>query len=86
MNEIRWKQKAAKQLRKIQRQEAVTIVDKVDTLKAFPECGSADIKPQVNHDYGYRLRVGRYRVLFDFDGEIKVISIEEVKKRDGRTY
>ena len=29
MNEIRWKQKAAKQLRKIQRQEAVTIVDKV---------------------------------------------------------
>ncbi len=86
MNEIRWKQKAAKQLRKIQRQEAVTIVDKVDTLKAFPECGSADIKPLVNHDYGYRLRVGRYRVLFDFAGEIKVISIEEVKKRDGRTY
>ena len=86
MNEIRWKQKAAKQLRKIQQQEAATIVDKVEVFKTFPECGNADIKPLVNHDYGYRLRVGRYRVLFDHDGEIRVVSIEEVKKRDGRTY
>lgn len=86
MNEIRWKQRAAKQLRKLQQQEAATIVDKVGILQSFPECGCADIKPLVNHNYGYRLRVGRYRVLFDHDDEIRVISIEEVKKRDGRTY
>ncbi|QTR51519.1 type II toxin-antitoxin system RelE family toxin [Candidatus Thiothrix anitrata] len=86
MNEIRWKPKAAKQLRKIQQQEAATVFDKVEVLKTFPECENADIKPLVNHTHGYRLRVGRYRVLFDYDGGIRVISIEEVKKRDGRTY
>lgn len=30
--------------------------------------------------------VGNYRVLFDFYEEIKIVSIEEVKKRDERTY
>ena len=35
---------------------------------------------------GYRMRVGRYRVLFDHDDFIKIIEIQEVKKRDERTY
>ena len=39
-----------------------------------------------NHEYGYRLRVGNYRVFFDFDGAVRIVSIEEVKKRDERTY
>lgn len=36
----------------------------------------------------YRLRVGRYRVIFTVDTQLipTVISIEEVKKRDERTY
>ena len=36
--------------------------------------------------YGYRLRVGRYRVLFDWDRDVRVIEIQEVKKRNGHTY
>jgi len=32
------------------------------------------------------MRVGRYRILFDWEGTIKVVSIQEVKKRDERTY
>ena len=86
MNEIRWKPKAAKQLRKIQQQEALTIVESVELLENFPACETVNIKRLVNHEYGYRLRVGRYRVLFDHDGDIRIISIEEVKKRDERTY
>ncbi|MFP3335783.1 type II toxin-antitoxin system RelE/ParE family toxin, partial [Pseudomonas sp. SIMBA_064] len=39
-----------------------------------------------NHEYGYRLRVGNYRVLFNWDGVIRVVEIEEVRKRDERTY
>jgi mRNA-degrading endonuclease RelE of RelBE toxin-antitoxin system len=39
-----------------------------------------------NHRYGYRLRVGRYRVLFDHVDVIRIIKIQEVKKRDERTY
>jgi mRNA-degrading endonuclease RelE of RelBE toxin-antitoxin system len=39
-----------------------------------------------NHEYDYRLRVGNYRVLFNWDGEIKVDESEEVKKRDECMY
>ncbi len=45
------------------------------------------VKALVGHDCGYRLRVGRYRVLFDvIDSSPTIILIEEVKKRDERTY
>lgn len=33
-----------------------------------------------------RLRGGCYRVIFNHEAEIKIIRIEEVKKRDDRTY
>jgi mRNA interferase RelE/StbE len=45
-----------------------------------------NVKVLVGHDCAYRLRVGSYRVIFDWDGAIKVVSIQEVKKRDERTY
>lgn len=45
-----------------------------------------NVKALVHHAYGYRLRVGHYRVLFDWDGGIQIVSIEEVKKRDEHTY
>ena len=50
----------------------------------MPDC--RNVKKLVNHDCQYRLRVGNYRVFFDFDGEIRVVYIEEVKKRDSKTY
>jgi len=37
-----------------------------------------------NHAYSYRLRVGDFRVFFEFDGDVNIIDIEEVKKRDER--
>lgn len=39
----------------------------------------------INHKYSYRLRIGDYRVFFEFDGEVNIVSIEEVKKRNERT-
>lgn len=30
--------------------------------------------------------LGRYRVLFDWDGGIRIVNIEEVSKRDEHTY
>ena len=38
------------------------------------------------HKYDYRLRVGNYRILFDADSEVKIVDIQEVKRRDGNTY
>jgi hypothetical protein len=46
----------------------------------------AQRKKLVNHAHGYRLRVGNYRVFFDFDVAIRIVSIEEVRKRDEQTY
>ncbi len=45
-----------------------------------------NVKVLTTHEYGYRLRVGSYRVFFEFDGTVRIVSIEEVRKRDERTY
>ncbi len=44
------------------------------------------MKALTNHEYAYRLRVGRFRILFDVDTTIRIIDIQEVKKRDDHTY
>lgn len=85
MNSVHWKPKAAKQLRKLPQQAQMDIRDDVAAkLPNFPAC--TGIKALNNHEYEYRLRVGNYRVFFNFEGTIHVVSIEEVKKRDGNTY
>lgn len=85
MNDIDWKPKALKQIEKI---KAVAvrkrIFTEVQSLAYFPDCQG--VKKLTNHAYSYRLRVGDYRVFFEFDGSVHVIDIEEVKKRDERTY
>lgn len=59
-------------------------MDKVNDLKTFPECNN--VKALTNRE-DYRFRVGRYRIIFTVEtGEPVIIYIEEVKKRDERTY
>jgi mRNA interferase RelE/StbE len=85
VNAISWQPKALRQLRKIdahagkQIRAAVT-AELVDLSKA------RNVKALTNHEYGYRLRVGSYRVFFDFDDAVRIVSIEDVRKRDERTY
>jgi mRNA-degrading endonuclease RelE of RelBE toxin-antitoxin system len=84
VHEVNWSKKAKRQLVKVPMKYRVAITDATRTLVNFPEC--KNVKPLKNHIYDFRLRVGRYRVFFDFDGQIKIIAIQEVKKRDERTY
>lgn len=84
MNSVAYTIKALKQLRKIYPTHATQIRRKVDTLSNMPDCNN--VKALTNHQYQYRLRVGDYRVFFNFDGVIEIVTIEEVKKRDERTY
>lgn len=84
MNSIVWMPKAAKQLRKLDKPAQTPIRDAVDKLAAMPNC--QNVKALTNHASTYRLRVGNYRVLFDWHGEIKIVEINEVSKRDERTY
>jgi mRNA-degrading endonuclease RelE of RelBE toxin-antitoxin system len=86
VNRIIWRPKALRQLRKIKDEKTQEeIFQESQTLKDFPNC--ANVKHLTNHRYGYRLRVGNYRVFFNFQGgEARIVSIEEVKKRDKHTY
>ncbi len=86
MNQIEWQPKARKQLFKLDRLALVQIRDAVgEKLAEFPF--GAGVKALTAHQFRYRLRVGAYRVLFDFEGgAARIVSIEEVSKRDERTY
>ncbi|MGV3740332.1 MAG: type II toxin-antitoxin system RelE family toxin [Gammaproteobacteria bacterium] len=45
-----------------------------------PEHSSLDIKKLQGEPY-FRLRVGQWRIIFDKDNEVKIISIEKIKPR-----
>jgi len=82
MRQILWRTKALRQLRKIKIQkEQNAIYDAVETLKLFPHC--ANVKKLSNRD-DYRMRVGRWRIIFT--ASLEIICIKEVKKRDEHTY
>ncbi|MDL1979841.1 MAG: type II toxin-antitoxin system RelE/ParE family toxin [Deltaproteobacteria bacterium] len=85
MNKIEWTSRARKQLKRVPQMYQLLIVDAVDSLTQPAEHWN-NVVSLKQHRYDYRMRVGRYRVLFDFDGEPKIVGIQEVKKRDERTY
>lgn len=84
MNTILWSKRAKKQLAKIPIKYRIAITDATRTLVDFPN--TPNVSFLKNHRYDYRLRVGRYRVLFNHDTAVKIVAIQEVKKRDERTY
>ncbi len=84
MNSVEYTRKAAKQLRKLQSQDSKLVRAECDGLASMPNC--VNVKSLTNHACQFRLRVGNYRVFFNFDGVVHIVTIEEVKKRDERTY
>lgn len=86
--EVEVTKKALKQLYKIQLQDRKKIFAGIQNLKNSETWG--DVRKLVNHQYGYRLRIGSYRVLFNATDnkqvEINEISVEEVKRRNENTY
>lgn len=85
MYRIYWQPKASKQLLKLKNAPAQqAIIQAVEQLSEPYQC--ANVKALIHHDYQYRLKVGRYRVFFNTDKIVEIVSIEEVKKRDERTY
>ena len=85
MNSINWQPKALRQLRKVDAHAGKQIRAAVST-ELLDLSMARNVKALTDHEYGYRLRVGNYRVFFDFDGAVRIVSIEEVRKRNERTY
>jgi len=84
MNTITWTRRAVKQLGRIASADQVRIYDAAQQLANMPDVHN--VTALTRHAHGYRLRVGHYRILFDWDGGIRIVTIQEVKKRDERTY
>lgn len=82
---VQVKSKAYKQLAKLPGLDQVAVLAGITELENWPDC--RNVKALKGRG-DYRLRVGRYRVLFTVDADQRpvVIHIEEVRKRDQRTY
>lgn len=85
-NEIIITAKADKQLDKIDPRYKQAVINAIASLISFPDV-NLDIVKIKGKDGEYRIRVGRYRVLFEWiDNKPKIIEIKEIKKRDEQTY
>ena len=84
MNSIKWSSKSVKQLLKINKPEQLGIKNAIGKLAQMPD--TRNVVAPTNHKHQFRLRVGNYRVFFNFDGAIRIVLIEEIRKRNERTY
>ena len=76
------KKQAKKILQSLRWLDRNRITEKIVLLGKNPDDPRLDIKP-LQGEPSYRLRVGDWRIIFDRDDEIKIISIEKVKPRGG---
>ncbi|OEU66793.1 MAG: hypothetical protein BA867_09765 [Desulfobacterales bacterium S5133MH16] len=80
--QIKWQNRALRQLRKIKsKPDRIKIKNAVRELETFPNCPGVK---KLKHRVDYRLRVGQWRIIFT--EQLEIIIIEEVKKRNERTY
>ena len=79
--EVRYDPKAERQLEKLPREIAKRIVKK---LREVGETGRG-IETLKEEDYGYKIRVGHYRVLVDLDYNPNILWVRYVDLR-GRIY
>ena len=81
--QVEFKPRAVKDLKDLPKAQYRRVLAKIEALQ---QNLAGDVKKLTNFTPEYRLRVGNYRVFFNFDGAIRIVVIEEVRKRDERTY
>lgn len=75
---------AARSLKRIEGKQREAIRARIDLLARDPRDSRLDVK-QLTGRAGFRLRVGVWRILYDIDDVIRVITIEDVVQR-GKAY
>ena len=76
------KQQAKKALQSVPQPDRTRITEKIVLLGENPDDLSLDIKKLQGEPF-FRLRVGQWRIIFDRDNAVKIISIEKIKSRGG---
>lgn len=74
------KKEASKILKTLTKNERTRITEKIVLLGRNPDDHKLDIKPLSGSD-NFRLRIGKWRVIFNRDDSIKIIAIEKIKPR-----
>lgn len=77
---IRIRKQAKKKLQSLRAADRARITEKIMLLGANPEHSELDVKPMEGVSY-YRMRIGQWRVIFDRQDALKIISIEKIKPR-----
>jgi mRNA-degrading endonuclease RelE of RelBE toxin-antitoxin system len=85
LNTINWLPKALRQLRKIEPSQASKSRSSVSE-ELSDRSQARHVKALKEYPYGYRLRVGNFRVFFEYDRTVHIVTIEEIRKRVERTY
>ncbi len=80
-NKILISRSALKELKSIPKNEREAIKDKISKLAYFP-LARLDVKKLKGHHNVYRLRVGDYRIIFEYIKEERTIKILKVGKRE----
>jgi mRNA interferase RelE/StbE len=79
MNTISWNPKALKQVRDLPASAGAAISQAIST--ALVDLSTArNVKKLVNHECDFCLRVRKYRVLFDFNSAVRIVSIEALEE------
>ncbi len=77
MYKILLTRKADKELEKFSTKESLTILNKIREL-SFPLPDFLNIKKLSGLKDGYRLRVGKVRIIFEIDHKVKIIWIRKI--------
>ena len=77
--DIVWKHSAEKDLRKIDGSQIPKIIKAVELLSKNPV--PPGVKKLVGSERAFRIRVGDYRVIYQFDIKEKLVIIEHVRHR-----
>ena len=76
---IAWKASAKKELRKIEKSLIPTLLESIESLASnpFPH----GYKKLVGSDHLYRIRIGRYRIIYEIEDGQMIIVIVRVRHR-----
>jgi mRNA interferase RelE/StbE len=75
------KRQAKKKLESLSRLDRHRIAEKIMLLGKNPDDPNLDVKSLQGEDNLHRLRVGKWRIIFDRRNAVKIIAIEKIKPR-----
>jgi len=81
MYKITYHKSTIKDLKKISLKKKVSIINKIEKLAINPFVQNTNLKKLQNNLHIYRLRVGKFRIIYEIDQKNKKIVVWKIKPR-----